>query len=182
MTIQKDLLFKRGKRKVLADYKFGEIYNFYKEINNGKVLPKSVVKKIYSMLFPTIVKLMVFENLEYRLPARLGYLRVKKKLIEPKLDEHGNVDARRLSIDFKKTMRLWQKLYPDKTEKEIKQIKDKPVVRELNEHTNGYRMTWYWDKTTCNLKNQAAYYVDLTRDNDKILSRGIRMNNLNFYE
>jgi hypothetical protein len=125
---------------------------------------------------------MVFETLDYRMPSHLGYLRVKKKLVEPKLYENGDIDTRRLSVNWKKTKQLWQKIYPEKTAEEIKNIKDKPLVRELNEKTNGYRMTWFWDKSTCNLKNQTAYYIKITRDNCRILSGGIRSNKLNFYE
>jgi len=175
------LVYQRGKRKVLADYKFDDIYTFYKERYKDKALPKSVVKKIYQKVFPDIVKLMVFDNLDYRMPARLGYIRVKKKLVEPKLDEDGNIDARRLSVDWKKTKRYWQKLYPDKNEEELKAIKDKPLVRELNDHSNNYRVVWFWDKTTSNLKNQNAYYINMTRDNDRILSSGVKTNKLNFY-
>jgi len=176
------LTYPRGKNKIKADYKFVELYNFYKEVHGEKALSKEVVKKVYSKLFPEIVKLIVFDNLDFRMPARLGYIRVKKKLIEPKIDDQGNLDARRLSVDWKKTNKLWQKLYPEKSREELKQMKDKPLVRELNESTNGYRVTWYWDKTTCNIKNQNAYYINMTRDNDKILSRGTKLNNLNFYE
>lgn len=183
MTTRKETLeYKRGKRKVLADYKFEEIYNFYKEVNGNRALPKKTVMEIYSKLFPAIVKLMVFENFDYRMPSRLGYIRVRKKEVGPKIDKNGNLDTRRLSVNWKATKRLWKKLYPDKTEEEIKAIKNKKVVRELNEHTNGYRMTWFWDKVTCNLKNQFAYYVNFTRDNDKILSAGVKNNSLNFYE
>jgi len=180
--VEEQLTYRRGPRKVLADYKFDEIYKFYKEVNGDKALPKSTVKEIYRRLFPEIVKLIVFENLDYRMPARLGYLRIKKKLTEPKIDKDGNLDTRSLSINWKKTKRLWQKLYPDKTGEELKLIDNKPLVRELNESTNGYRMTWFWDKLTCNLKNQSAYYVKFTRDNCRVLSHGIKMNNLNFYE
>jgi hypothetical protein len=175
------LIYRRGKRKVIADYKFEDIYKFYKEQYKEKALPKAIVRKIYSKIFPAIVKLMVFENFQYRMPKRLGYLSVKKKEVGPKLDSDGKLDTRTLSVNWKKTKQLWQEIYPDKTEIEIKAIKDKPLVRELNEHSNGYRCLWYWDKTTCNIKNQNAYYIDMTRTNDHILSNGIKYNNLNFY-
>lgn len=175
------LVYRRGKRKVLADYKFDDIYTFYKERFKDKALPKNVVKEIYKRLFPEIVKLIVFENLDYRMPARLGYLRVKKKEVGPKITDEGELDTRSLSINWKKTRRLWQDKYPEKTEEELKEIKNKPLIRELNDHSNNYRMIWYWDKTTSNVKNQNAYYVNVTRDNDKILSSGIKTNKLNFY-
>ena len=175
------LTFLRGNRKVKADYKFDEIYKFYQERWGDKALTRATVKKIYKKLFPAIVKLMVFDSFDYRMPARLGYIRVKKKLVEIKLDESGKVDARRLSINWKKTKQYWKELYPTLTIEEIKALKDKPLIREPNEHTGGYRMIWFWDKTTCNIKNQSAYYIDLTRGNDQILSNGIKYNNLNFY-
>ena len=83
------LTYKRGPGKNPADYKFAEIFAFYKETYKDAALPRDVVRKLYSKLFPAIVKLMVFENLDYRMPSRLGYIRVKKKLREPKLYENG---------------------------------------------------------------------------------------------
>jgi hypothetical protein len=176
------LVYRRGPSKVKADYKFDEIYKFYSERYGESSLPRDVVMKIYSKLFPAIVKLIIFENLDYRMPARMGYLRVKKKLREPKIDENGNLDTRGLSIDYKKTKRMWEKLYPGKTAEEIKAISGKPVVRELNEDNGGYRLLWFWDKTVCNIPNQNAYYVNLTRSHDQMLSRGAKLNNINFYE
>ena len=176
------LTYKRGKRKIIADYKFDEIYNFYQEQYGEKALPRDVVRKIYSKIFPGIVKLMVFETLDFRMPAHLGYLRVKKKEVTPKIDVSGELDTRKLSVNWKKTKKLWQDIYPDKTAEEIKDIEGKPVVRELNDHSDNYRMSWFWDKSTCKVKNQNAYYIDLTRTNDQILSSGIKYNDLNFYK
>ena len=175
------LVYKRGNRHVLADYKFDAIYNYYKERWGEKALPKDKVKLIYQKLFPAIVKLMVFENLDYRMPSRLGYLRVKKKLVEPKIDMNGNLDTRNLSVNWKKTKRLWQEVYPNKNGEEIKLIEGKPIVRELNEHSNNYRVMFFWDKLTCNIKNQSAYFVKMTRDNCTTLSHGVKHNNLHFY-
>lgn len=176
------LTYKRGPGKNPADYKFAEIFAFYKETYKDTALPKDVVRKLYSKLFPAIVKLMVFENLDYRMPSRLGYIRVKKKLREPKLYENGDLDTRGLAINWKATKKLWQKIYPDKTAEEIKAVEGKPLVRELNEDNGGYRLMWYWDKSTSAAKNQNAYYINLSRSNDQILSKGVRFNNLNFYE
>jgi hypothetical protein len=176
------IVFKRGKGKILSDYGFGEIYTFYKERYKDKALPKKTLKEIYKRLFPEIVKLMIFEALDYRLPSHLGYIRVKKKLSEPKINENGELDTRTLSINYKKTMRLWDSLYPGKTAEEIKKIPNKPVIRELNEHIDGYRLMWYWDKTTSTMKNQTAYFINMTRDNDRLLSGAVKTNNLNYYE
>jgi hypothetical protein len=175
------LWYRRGKRKVINDYGFNEIYKYYKERWGDKALPKPVVRKIYSKLFPGIVKLMVYETLDFRMPCRLGSLRVRKKKTKPKINKEGNLDARGLSLNFKKTKELWEKLYPGKTAEEISAIENKPVIRETNDHSEGYRMTFWWDKITSNIVNQTAYYIKVSRDNCKILSQGVKHNNLNFY-
>jgi hypothetical protein len=176
------IFFKRGARKVCADYKMDEIYTFYKERYGDKALPRETVHEIYKKLFPEIIKLIVFENLDYRMPARLGSLRVKKKLIRPKIDKNGNLDARRLSVDYKATKRYWEKLYLGKTAEEIALIENKPLIKELNEHSNNYRLTFWWDKVTSNVTNQSAYYLKITRDNSAILSHANKLNsNLNYY-
>jgi hypothetical protein len=176
------LYFKRGSRRILANYKMTEIYNFYKEQYGDEALPKEKVHEIYKKLFPEIVKLMVFENLDYRMPARLGYIRVKKKEVGPKIDKNGNLDTRKLSVDWKKTKRLWEKLYPEKTAEEIKLVEGKPVVREMNEHSGDCRLYWQWDKLTSNLRNQSAYFLNMVRDADNVLSHAVKMNkNINFY-
>jgi hypothetical protein len=175
------LSFKRGKRRFIADYKFEEIYSFYKEMYKDEALSKEVVHEIYKKLFPEIVKLMVFENLDYRMPARLGSIRVRKKEVGPKIDKNGNLDTRNLSIDFKATKKLWEKLYPGKTAEEINLIEGKPIIRETNDYNGGYRLHWYWDKLTSNLLNQSAFYINMTRGSDEILSRGAKTNQLNFY-
>jgi len=174
-------VYRRGRRKIIADYSFEDIYKFYKEQYGDEALPRGVVKEIYKRVFPEIVKLIIFETLDYHMPARLGYIKIKKRKVMPTLNEDGELDVHKLSINWKKTKRLWMKLYPDKTAEEIKQIPGKPVIRELNEHTDGYRFKWFWDKTTSNVKNQTAYYIDMTRSHDKMLAVASRTNNLNFY-
>jgi len=137
---------------------------------------------ILRTFYPEIIKYMIFNNYEYLLPSRLGSFRIKKKKIEPTLDKDGNLNVGKLSVDYKKTKKLWEELYPDVTAKDLKQIKDKPLIRELNEHTDGYRCFWFWDKMTCNVLNQSAYVLEMTRTNKQLLSKAVRTNELEFYE
>jgi hypothetical protein len=177
------LNYRRGKRKVIADYKTDDIYKFYKQKYGDEALSRKAFMKILKETLPELVKLMIFENFEFSMPARLGTMRIKKKLVEPKLDENGDLDVRSLSVNYKKTKELWEELYPDKTPEEIKEIKDKPLVRELNEHTDGYRFIWYWDRLTCNIPNQSAYSIDMTRTYDRQLSNAAKtIKNLDYYE
>ena len=176
------LSFLRGKRKLIADYKIKEIFKYYKNKYQDKALTQNQAHDIWKTFYPEIIKYMIFNNYEYLLPARLGSFRIKKKKIEPKIDKDGNLDVGKLSVDYKATKRLWEEIYPDKTVKELKQIKNKPLVRELNEHTDGYRCFWYWDKMTCNVSNQSAYVLDMTRTNRQLLSKAVSTNDLEFYE
>lgn len=175
------LAYRRGKRKVIADYKFDDIYKYYKKNNPNNYLDKQTVRKLYKEMFTHIVKLIVLDNFQFRMPCNLGDLRIKKKEVQPRLNEDGELDTRHLSIDWKTTKQLWEKKYKGKTAEEISQIPNKPLVRELNDHTDGYRYVWYWERLTSNVPNQSAYNIDMTRTNDQILSRASKTNNLNFF-
>lgn len=177
------LAYKRGKSKVKADYKFNDIYKYYKSLySDDSYLSKQQLRELYKEIFENIVKMIVLDNMQFRMPANLGYLRIKKKRTEPTINKEGELDTRLLSIDWKATKQLWQEKYPGMTSKEIAAIPDKPVVRELNEHTDGYRYVWFWEKLTSTVPNQAAYYLNMTRTNDQILSGASKVNHLNFFE
>ncbi len=176
------LQFKRGKRKVLADYKLKDLYNYYSSEVKDPV-DKETYKRVLGKIYPEIIKMIIFENMEFYFPNRLGTFRIKKKLTEVKLTEEGEVDVRALSIDWKKTKALWVEMYPDKKPKDFKAIKDKPLIRELNEHTDGWRYTWYWDRFTSNIPHQSYYTLDLNREYDRLLSKAAKtINNLEYYK
>jgi hypothetical protein len=175
------LSYKRGKRDIIAENKIADIYKFYKSSINNPV-SQSVVKAVYKDVFPELIKLIVLENFEFRMPGKLGHLRVRKKRIEAKIDNNGDLDTRALSINWKKTKQLWEKKYEGLKEEELLAIPDKPVIRELNEHTDGYRFMWHWDKRATSIPSQNAYYIQLTRANKKILSQASKTNELNFFE
>lgn len=176
------IYFKRGNRGVIADYKIKDLYKHY--CNTAKnPQSKQVFKRVLQRIYPEIIKMIVFENMEFYFPGRLGSIRIKKKLAEVKLTEEGGLDVRSLSIDWKKTKSVWAELYPGVDPKDIKQIKDKPLVRELNEHTDGWRYIWHWDKFISNIPNQRIYDLELIRDYKRILNKAATtINDLNYYK
>lgn len=176
------LSFPRGLRKIIADFKTADILRYYKDKYKEEALSVEQVHDIWKTFFPEIIKYMIFNNYEYLLPAHLGSFRIRKKKVEPQINEEGELSVGKLSVDYKKTKKLWEEKYPGKTGVELKAIPDKPLVRELNEHTDGYRCSWYWDKMTCNVRNQSAYILTMTRTNKQLLSRAITTNDLEFYE
>ena len=176
------LFFKRGKRKVLAEYKSKDIYRYYLS-HYKRTVPKSLFMQILKDIHGEVMNMIIFENLDFILPAGMGFLRIKKKKVELKLDKNGNVDKRRFTVNWKKTKEYWEKIYKGKTPGELKQIKNKPVIIELNEHSDGYRYLWFWDRLTCNARNQSAYYFDAVRKYDTLLAKAYKtVRNLNYYE
>lgn len=178
--------FKRGKRKVIADYKIKDIYKYYKDKckkKRIKWLEYTQFIKIHKIIYENIMNRIIYEGAEFTFSYRLGGLRIKKKKQVLRLDKEGNVDKRSLSVNWKKTKILWNKQYFGKTFEEIKKIKNKPLIYELNEHTDGYRFSFFWDKITCNVPNQSAYYFEPIRKYKERLAIALKtIKNLEYYE
>ena len=178
--------FKRGKRKTIADYKTQDIYKHYKikcKERNLEPVPYGKFAKILRVFNENRINLVIMENIEFHMPFRTGSIRVKKKEVKIKIKDNGDVDKRNLSINWKKTKEYWMKQYPNLTSEEIKEIPNKKLIYELNEHTDGFRFIYYWDKITCNIKNQSAYSFTATRTNKEKLTVALKtIRNLNYYE
>jgi hypothetical protein len=112
----------------------------------------TICHEINTALSDKIIK----ESFEVKLPSRLGTLSIKKTKSKVKIKD-GKLERNKMIIDWKKTWDYWAKEYPGKTRKEINDIKDKVVIYNMNEHTNGYIMGWVWDKTTSNVVNKSVY-------------------------
>jgi len=130
-------------------------YTLYTE-EYGKIDRKLYLAICYDIL-KTIAHMIITQSLEYRIPERLGFLRVKKTKTKLRLNEEGKIDIRYNIIDWEATWKCWQEMYPGKTRKEIKNIENKSVIFQDNYHTNGDVMSWYWDRSFCNVKNNRIY-------------------------
>lgn len=117
-------------------------------------------KKLYIAIAYDILKhisnMIITNSLEYRIPNKLGFIRIKKTKPKLKIRE-GRIDVNKNIIDWKATWDAWNEMYPNKTRKEIKLIKDKRVIFQTNNHTDGEVMRWYWDRSVCNIKNNSIY-------------------------
>lgn len=153
--------FKRGSNKVQVDYTSKDVFKFYKDKYSGKISNKKF-RKILQEYNQEILRMIVFDGLDYSMGYRLGSIRIKKFDNSLKLNEDGEI-ANKLRPNWDKTLKKWSELYPDKTPEEIKEIPDKPVVYHLNEHTDGVVFRWFWDKVTSNIKNQSAYKFEPVR-------------------
>ena len=63
-------------------------------------------------------------------------------------------------IDWAATIKYRQEQYPGKTKKELKEIKDKGIIFQSNDHTNGEVMSFYWDRSICSVVNHSIYSFD----------------------
>jgi len=149
------------------------ILDAYKYYRTNSVLKVKVTRATYSQILRDvnldIMDLMIKDSFEFRMPHKLGYLRVKKFKTSIKIKD-GKLVKNKMPIDWKKTWDYWQKLFPGKTKSEIKGIKGKILVKSLNTHTDGYSMKWYWDKNTCIVRNKSVYMFKAVRGgvkNDK---------------
>lgn len=175
---------KRGSNKIQIDFSAPDIYKHYVDTTGN---PKKLSQKQYTTItkefFETVTDMMIFDNIEFTFPKRLGNIRILKYKTKIKLNSEGKLDKRVLRPDWGKTRKLWKKEYPDKTWEEIVQIKNKPVVFHENKHTEGFSHMWKWDRTTCNVPNYVAYSLEISRHNDRKLAKALKNedNELDFY-
>jgi len=133
-----------------------DAYKMYKERVGKNNIGRQLYSEICQEFNKRISDKMIKESLEFRMPYRLGFLRVKA-IKQDVIIKDGRVDTTRMPIDWPACWEYWESIYPDKTRDEIKQIPDKKLIVHTNEHTDGYLMKWYWDRRQSNVKNHTAY-------------------------
>ena len=85
--------------------------------------------------------------------------------------------------DWQRSLKKWREENPGLSDEELKQIKGKKVLRFHNDHTNGYSVRFFWDKTLSNAKNQSSYVFKATRTAKETLATFIKkFNILEYFE
>lgn len=177
------MYFGKGKRKIIATYKTRDIYKFYKNKYKDEAVDYKTFCRVWERFIEVRMNLVIFDNLEFNFPYRMGSLGVRIGNSIYKLDKNGEIKMSRIPIDWKKTVEQWMTLYPGKTKEELKEIKNKPLIRILNEHSNGKKLFWHWNKFTSNVKNKTAYRLEVTRTWDRMLSNKVKKTKrLDYYE
>jgi len=167
------------KKKIKAEYRSDAIYKTYcKRTNNPKKVSKTVYLNILKDFFSGVTDILILKGAEFTMPFRLGSIRIKKSKVPIRITPDGKLDKRRLRPDWNKCRALWKELYPDKSWKEVVAIKDKPMRYHENKHTDRWQHSWYWDKSTCLVKNNTAYSIDITRSNDRKLAKTLKREDL----
>ena len=156
------LVYKRGKGKIPTAIGVGKCYEYYVAHSKNPVSNK-VYRAILKEYYEGVINLIIFEGLSFYLPLGYGNIEIRKKKTKVVITKEGNIDSTRLPIDWKKSKALWEKLYPEKTAEEIKNIPNKPRVRHLNEHTDRYRFKIFWDNVICKFPRYRVYAFVPTR-------------------
>lgn len=134
-------------------------YKVYKE-KNPKGSKHYVETKVYRSICyefnKRISNFVLLEAGEFRIPYRLGVLRIRKR----------KTNMENLRMDFAATKKHGVKLY------------------HLNEHSREYYYRYYWRKSQSIVKNKTAYSFKATRDNTRKLASLIKdtTNNIDYPE
>jgi hypothetical protein len=154
-----------------------EIYQFFRkkftreERNSSAFIEYDKFSSVIKEFNKELVRMIIEEATEFKMPLRLGYVRIKKYKKSPHINEDGTVDKKGLSIDWPSSKKLWDREYPDKTDIELKEIHKKPLVYYLNEHTDGYGFMLYWNKKGSNAANRGLYSLIFTFSNNRYLAK-----------
>jgi len=173
---------KRGKNRIKPDYGIRDFFKYYKDNAKEPIIDYKKFVAIWKDCAEVIVRLIVYRNLDFSIPARMGNLQIRKIKSKVFLNPDGSLNKNKMAVDYKASWEKWRKEYPDLTIEEIAKLKNKKPVYHLNEHTDGYRVKWVWDKFTCTVKNQSIYSLKMTRQNKQEVSKAIKNYKTDYYE
>lgn len=107
----------------------------------------------------SICKYILEESGEFQLPYRLGSLRIKKTKMDYDKINH-------MRPDWKKTKEVGKTVY------------------HLNDHTDGYRYRWAWNKSSVVTVGKKLYSFYPTRTNKRELAKLLKddNNNIDYFE
>lgn len=164
--------------KYKIDYGIKEVYNAYRE--NCKIAGKKyIARKLYSKILKyyntELCKDIVYNSNEFRIPFRIGYLRIKKCKQHIAIDRDGKLKKNHLKVNWLETKKLWENCEDCKINKKL--------VYHLNTDTNGYYYKWTWNKSYSNVRNVMFYNIEMTRTNKRAIAKAVKKNeNLDYYE
>lgn len=169
---------KKGKEIwIKSDYKMRNVYREYlKETKNPLNLTQTQFSAIFRDYIDMRIKGIVLNNEPFKLPFGLGTVSVKKFKLKPKFTKKGLIRQESLVMNWGETNKLWKK------QPELKS-KGKAIY-QLNKHTDGYIMKFYWDKKRSRVKNLSAYTFKVVREYKIFLSNVLKDENMqvDFFE
>ena len=171
-------MIKRTSGKNKTDFGIVDIYKFYTKTqieNNLFPIEYDEFRRIIRYHNKEVCKHIVEDSIEYRLPYRLGYLRIRKFKTKLKIDADGKLKTSHMYPNWAKTNELWRN-------NEKARLAKKLVFHD-NSHTNRFYYKWYWDKRVCNIKNSSVYRLIISRTNKRMIAEVVKNNDkIDYYE
>lgn len=147
------------KKRTFA-YTVKDFYKYYID-NLEENSPYEVDYKTYRSILEDYFKYLRDEVIEegntIKIPGRLGQLSIIKQM-----PAHWNKNS--LCVDFKATAEYGKTIY------------------HLNEHSNGFKYRFRWNKTNLLIRNSAAYQLVMTRANKRRLAQIIKNRERDYVE
>ena len=135
---------------------------FHKDYMKHRKIKSAINREIFFELSNKfnreVMKLILYKGIDFRMPYKLGMLRViKLKTRGLVYDDNGNLLRKDYVKDFSSTMKLWERDPQAKI--------DRKYIYFLNEHTDGFVYKFSWNKYTVNIQNIRSYKFKPTRSN-----------------
>jgi len=153
------MFFGRGKNKIQSPYTLKDTYLFYKnEVDDNPVydLEYSEYVAITTEFYKAMMDHILLKAGTFYMPYGLGDIYIVKAKL--KLE---NIDHKQL--DWKTTNEVGKRVY------------------HLNEHSNGYKYLFQWEKFRSRIKKLYIYRFQLTRDNKRRLAQLIKSGEYDYY-
>lgn len=152
------MYFSRGKNKIHDPYTLPDMYKKYLiEYPEGDIyyVNYSDFIAINEEFYKKMMEEIMYRNVEFKLPHRMGYLNIIKRKINFKNN---------LAIDWKTTNDCGKKVY------------------HLNDHSGGYKYIFKWTKKNVIVTNKFLYRLVVTRDYKRLLAKLIKQGHLDYFE
>jgi len=131
--------------------------NAYKDYDDFYKVGYKKYRAICEDFNKRIIDKILLKAFEFKMPYRLGSLRIRKKLM-------NYSKKNKLKIDWQATNQ------------------QKKVMYHLNDHTNGFNYRWFWSKINAVIKNKSVYSFQATRTNKRRLAALLKNNEVDFFE
>jgi hypothetical protein len=132
------MFFSRGKNKIKGCYTLVKMYQEYiKEIepDSPYYIDYNTFIKVNTEYLQGIIDYLLNTSLPFKLPYRLGSFQIVKKKIYFKYQQRNYKG----SIDWPASIAAGKQVF------------------YTNDHTDGYKYLFYWDRTMCRVENNSRY-------------------------
>lgn len=155
------MFFGRGKNKIQNPYTIQDVYiNYLSNCDNDLYkLKYNIYKNILCDYYKGMIDYLFETSLPYKLPYNLGEFQIIKKRTYA-----SSQNGRFTSIDWSKTNKVGKTVY------------------HLNDHSNGYKYLFTWNKRQCRSKAIRKYRFIPTRANKRKLAYYIKNKIKDYFE